>query len=109
MADLTPPWLEEQTLQEKAWIGDAVLALYAREWILNNPVDSDLTRTELFIRFTSNQFLAGLGDPTKIEAQIGLLYEQGGTTAAFQHIHDRILPIFLKQLQKRSRGLRRSR
>ncbi|MDX2273067.1 MAG: hypothetical protein NW237_14115 [Cyanobacteriota bacterium] len=101
--------MNPQELQDKAWLGDAVLSLYAREWLLRHPLDSDLTRSQLFIRMTSNNFLSGLGDPTRIEAEIGLIYEQQGLTAAFQHIQEKILPLFLRQMAKRQRGLRGSR
>jgi hypothetical protein len=83
-------------LREKAWIGDAVLALYARRWIVANaPKNAD--RTELFKRLTSNQFLSGLGEPTKVEARIGRVYEKEGEAAAFAFIEETILPLFLRQ------------
>ena len=32
----------ERTKQEQAWVGDAVLALWARQWILESNVDLSL-------------------------------------------------------------------
>ncbi len=95
--------MDEQTLREQAWIGDAILSLYAREWILQY-VQSGSFRGELFARFTSNQFLSGLGEPTRIEAQIGKIYQDQGISAAFQHITHQILPLFVKQLKKQIRN-----
>jgi hypothetical protein len=84
------------TLREEAWIGDAVLALYARRWIVANaPASAD--RTDLFKRMTSNHFLSALGEPTSVEAKIGRIYEKEGEKAAFEHIEKIILPLFKKQ------------
>jgi len=87
----------------KAWIGDAVLALYAREWILRQPDISIKDRAGVFIQMTSNQFLASLGEPTAMEAEIGVVYESEGLQAAFGHIERKFLPIFEKQRKKRKR------
>ena len=83
-------------LREQAWVGDAVLALYARRWIIANaPKNAD--RTELFKHMTSNSFLSGLGEPTRVEAKIGRVYEADGEKAAFDYIEGVILPLFKKQ------------
>jgi hypothetical protein len=83
-------------LREQAWIGDAVLALYARRWIVANaPKNAD--RTEFFKRMTSNRFLSSLGEPTRVEAKIGRVYEACGEKAAFEYIDGNILPLFKKQ------------
>ena len=86
--------------REQAWIGDAVLGLYAREWILEREGKMD---AEMFVRLTSNHFLAGLGNPTSIEAEIGRAYEAGGQAAAYAHMEEKILPHFLVQEKKRKR------
>ncbi|MFQ3585060.1 MAG: ribonuclease III domain-containing protein [Cyanobacteriota bacterium] len=111
--------LDEGSRRDKAWLGDAVLSLFARQWLLGlpqkkplpfpSPPSCDLTRTELFTWITSNQFLSAFGDPTRVEAEIGLLYENEGLQAAFVHIQEHLLPLFLKQVNNRSKALRTSR
>ena len=54
--------------REEAWIGDAVLGLFAREWILRNTGRMD---AELFTAMTSNQFLSTISNPTRLESRIG--------------------------------------
>ena len=54
--------MTEEDKRTKAWIGDAVLALFAREWILKQENISNKERAEVFIQITSNQFLASIGD-----------------------------------------------
>ncbi|MGF1574627.1 MAG: hypothetical protein ACFCU9_01585 [Cyanophyceae cyanobacterium] len=89
-----------QDIRDLAWIGDAVLSLYARQWILKN-TKPGAERGKLFTYFTNNQFLSGLGDPTRVEALIGQAYEKGGLEAGFEHIEIHILPLFLKQMRNR--------
>ena len=86
--------------QELAWIGDAVLALFARNWILEKERKMD---AEMFTRMTSNIFLNSLGNPTKVEAKIGLIFNNYGLEKAFIHIEKSILPLFMKQEKKRIR------
>lgn len=108
--------LDEGSRRDKAWLGDAVLSLFARQWLLGSlqkgqlpsPPNCGLTRAELFIWITSNQFLSALGDPTRVEAEIGLLYESKGLQAAFVHIQEQLLPLFLKQVNNRGKALRTS-
>lgn len=90
----------EAQLRDEAWVGDAVLALYARKWILANPLPSDLPKTEAFRRMTSNHFLSAFGKPTAVEAKIGRLYEEEGVEAAFAYLDKNIIPLYLKQLHK---------
>jgi len=109
--------LDEGSRRDKAWLGDAVLSLFARQWLLGPPQEwqvlpppnCDLNRAELFTGLTSNQFLSALGDPTWVEAEIGLLYETEGLDAAFAHIQEHLLPLFLKQVNNRRKALRPSR
>ena len=86
--------------REQAWIGDAVLGLYARRWILAREGKMD---AEMFARMSSNQFLSAVGNPTAVEAQIGRCYEVEGLEAAFAHIETHLIPLFLQQERKRIR------
>lgn len=86
--------------REQAWIGDAVLGLYARRWILSREGKMD---AEMFARMSSNQFLSAIGSPTSVEAQIGRCYEEEGLEAAFAHIESHLIPLFLLQERKRIR------
>jgi hypothetical protein len=90
----------DRQLQAEAWIGDAVLALWARLHILQADGSVDGPK---FLRMTSNQFLAAFGEPTAVEAQIGRLYRQGGEPAAFAWIEANIAPLFLRQEENRLR------
>ena len=86
--------------QEQAWIGDAVLGLHARRWILQREGKMD---AEMFTRLTSNHFLDTIGNPTAVEAAIGRAYDSGGLDAAFAYIESEVLPKFLSQEKKRIR------
>ena len=53
--------MNPMTLEEKrnlAWIGDAVLALFARRWILQQTNIPNKERAEVFQAMTSNEFLS---------------------------------------------------
>tara|TARA_R110002096_G_scaffold16106_10_gene54999 strand:- start:9213 stop:9497 length:285 start_codon:yes stop_codon:yes gene_type:complete len=93
--------MELSELREKAWVGDAVLALYSREWILREKGRMDGPLQTLM---TSNDFLATIGNPTQVEASIGMVYEKEGLSSAFTWIEREILPSFLAQQRKRARG-----
>lgn len=84
----------------EAWIGDAVLALYARRRILTEGGAVDAARFE---RMTSNQFLAAFGDPSEVEAEIGRVYGDLGLEAAFRVIEGRLMPVHERQELKRQR------
>ncbi len=104
--------MDETEKRTKAWVGDAVLALFAREWILDQKSIEPGSRIEVFTKMTSNRFLACLGEPTFVEAKIGQVYESDGLVAAFEHIEREILPVFEKQrrnLLKRTRSYRDKR
>ena len=81
--------------REAAWIGDAVLALFARGFVLRerNAMDG-----EWFTRLTSNEFLSAFGNPTRVEASIGKLYQEEGIDAAFAWMEANLLPVFRKQI-----------
>lgn len=89
----------ERILQE-AWIGDAVLSLYARSKILQEDGRVDGSRLTLM---TSNQFLSALGEPSEVEAELGRTYQQHGLESAFTWIEARIIPLFNKQEANRLR------
>lgn len=95
--------------REEAWIGDAVLALYAREWLLRTSKRLD---GQAFIRFTSNDFLRLKGNPTSVEAEIGRIYQEQGLAAGFAWMEEHLLPLFLireKQLAARDKTGRKKR
>jgi hypothetical protein len=86
---------------EEAWLGDAVLSLYARGRILRADGSVDSAKFE---RMTSNRFLAALGEPSEVEAEVGRVYESGGLEAAFSWIEQKLMPLFDRQEEKRMRG-----
>jgi hypothetical protein len=83
-----------ELLVNEAWIGDAVLALYARLKILREDGRVDGEKCQ---RLTSNRFLGTLGEPTRVEAQIGRVYGRDGLRAAFLWIEQNLLPLFERQ------------
>ncbi len=84
--------------REAAWIGDAVLALFARQFVLR---ERDSMDGEWFTRLTSNDFLSAFGNPTRVEAGIGKIYQEEGLEAAFAWMEENLVPLFLKQTAKR--------
>ena len=99
-----PCGMTESEKRTLAWIGDAVLALFAREWILRQPQIREAERHEAYTLLTSNQFLSGLGEPTGVEASIGTRYREAGCEAAFAWIEAELVPLFKKQWNNRRRG-----
>ena len=95
--------LEIEKLRNDAWIGDAVLELFARSLVLKTSGKRDVN---LKARLTSNQFLNSFNQPTRVEAEIGKIYEEQGLPAAFDHIREKIEPLFLKQEARRQRSHR---
>jgi dsRNA-specific ribonuclease len=87
--------------QAEAWIGDAILALYARSWILRRTEGA--VDGEMYGRLTANQFLANFGDPGEVEARIGRVYEAEGLEAAFGWIERELMPLFERQEAKRGK------
>lgn len=96
---VVPP-SDPATEQALAWTGDAVLALFAREHVLARLGRID---TPAFLDLTSNAFLSTLGRPTRVEAEIGLVYRRDGLPAAFAYIESRILPLWRAQQARRAR------
>lgn len=89
--------------REQAWVGDAVLSLFARRWLLDQDGRMD---GERLVRMTSNHFLSAIGNPTSVEAKIGRIFEREGLDAAFRWMAEELVPLYEKQERKR---LRRSR
>lgn len=81
-----------------AWIGDAVLALFARQFVLR---ERKMMDGEWFTRMTSNEFLSAFGNPTRVEASIGKLFLEGGLDAAFAWMDAELVPLFRRQIAKR--------
>ncbi|MGN0820423.1 MAG: hypothetical protein ACI4OX_01385 [Akkermansia sp.] len=88
MSTLPPD--SDPVCRAQAWIGDAVLALYVRRWILS--FNGGVIDGDLFIEFTSNNFLRLTGNATGVEACIGRVYESEGTEAAFAWIEKNLRP-----------------
>ncbi|MCU0752239.1 MAG: hypothetical protein MUF86_10635 [Akkermansiaceae bacterium] len=80
--------------REAAWVGDAVLALFARQFVLRERASMD---GEWFVKMTSNDFLSAFGNPTRVEASIGRLYQEHGLDAAFAWMNEHLVPMFRKQ------------
>ena len=53
---------------------------------------------EWFTRLTSNDFLSAFGNPTRVEASIGKLYQENGLEAAFGWMDENLVPLFRKQM-----------
>jgi 23S rRNA maturation mini-RNase III len=85
-------------LREDAWIGDAVLALFARRFVLAERSAMD---GEWFTMMTSNDFLSAFGAPTKVEASIGRLYLDQGQEAAFSWMEENLVPHLRKRMANR--------
>jgi hypothetical protein len=94
---------EIERLREEAWLGDAVLSLFVRDWLLatRSREFSSAERAALFELFTSNQFLSRFGEPTRVEAEIGRVYRSGGVLEAFAFIETKLLKRFLTAARKR--------
>jgi dsRNA-specific ribonuclease len=80
--------------REAAWVGDAVLALFARQFVLRERASMD---GQWFMKMTSNEFLSAFGNPTRVEASIGKLYQEQGLEAAFAWMDAHLVPVFRKQ------------
>lgn len=89
---------ELRQVREAAWVGDAVLALFARQYVLRERETMD---GEWFTRLTSNDFLSAFGNPTRVEASIGKLYLAEGLDAAFRWMDAELIPLFRKQMAKK--------
>ena len=95
---MSPKAEELRLIREAAWIGDAVLALFARQFVLR---ERNVMDGEWFTRLTSNDFLSAFGNPTRVEASIGRLYQADGLDAAFAWMDAELIPLFRKQVAKK--------
>jgi dsRNA-specific ribonuclease len=96
----------EEQLRNDAWIGDAVLALFARSWLLQiGQTENSKDRNRLFELWVSNQFLSSFGEPTSVEAAIGRTYARDGLAAAFAFIEENLLNRFLQTARNRGFSL----
>jgi dsRNA-specific ribonuclease len=86
--------------REKAWIGDAVLCLFARKFVLRERQAMDAV---WFTHLTSNGFLSAFGNPTSVEARIGEIYREQGLEAAFQWMDETLVPLFRKQMANKKK------
>jgi hypothetical protein len=92
----------EEQLRNDAWIGDAVLALFVRCWLLQiGQGENSKDRNRMFEIWTSNQFLSSFGEPTSVEAAIGRSYASGGLDAAFAFIEENLSERFVQTARKR--------
>jgi len=91
--------IHRKAILEEAWLGDAVLTLFARQRILEAGGGID---QEKAVRLTSNRFLSVLGDASEVEARIGRLYKEKGLEAAFAYIASQLEPLYLKGESKRN-------
>lgn len=87
--------------REAAWVGDAVLALFARQFVLRERGNMD---GEWFTLLTSNDFLSAVGNPTAVEAAIGRRYREHGLEAAFAWLEAELVPLFRKQVANKERS-----
>jgi 23S rRNA maturation mini-RNase III len=94
----------QQVLKE-AWLGDAVLCLYARQRILSEDGRIEAAKCT---RMTSNQFLSAVGEASEVEAELGRVYSMEGLEAAFAWIERKLLPVFERQESKRERNAGRN-
>ncbi len=85
--------------REEAWLGDAVLCLFARQYVLRTAGAMDHGE---FAALTSNSFLRAFGPPTRVESRIGQVYQKQGLDAAFSFIEKEFLPLYLKQRKNRA-------
>lgn len=100
-----PPDLDP-AVRARAWIGDAVLALYVREMVLQ--LNHGTMDGELFMELTSNKFLRLVGNATAVEAEIGDAYKRGGVAEGYawieQHLKEKMeqrISIYRKQQQRK--------
>jgi hypothetical protein len=80
--------------RELAWEGDAVLSLFARQYILRTRHGVD---AQAFSALTSNQFLSQWGQPTRVEAEIGRHFHEHGLAATLTMLEAKLIPLFEKQ------------
>ena len=81
----------------EAWLGDAVLALLTRDWLIKT---LDSTDGDLQGLITSNHFLSRFGPPTAVEAALGRLWRDHGYAAAEAEFRQKFLPEMIRHLRR---------
>lgn len=95
--------MDKITERDDSWVGDAVLGLCAREWIIVHEREWGRPRHELFRDLTSNTFLASVGRPTEVEARLGRIYREEGLEAVRRWFEETLVPVFVRQERNRQR------
>jgi 23S rRNA maturation mini-RNase III len=93
--------LNRDQLHADAWVGDAVLALYLRQFILRESGAVDGARAS---RLAANRFLNSLGQPTEVEARIGRVYLTAGLDAAFAWMEENLAPVIRRTEEREGRS-----
>lgn len=102
LAEEYPGMNELEREKAEAWMGDAVLALFARRWILDTfgRPDGDLQTL-----ITCNHFLSRFGNPTAVEASIGRVLESQGMEAALESVRARFFPEMIRHVRRQRPAL----
>ncbi len=97
----------DQALRDEAWLGDAVLTLFVRTWLMEvrSRMIGPRERAALFELFVSNQFLSSFGEPTRVEAKVGRLYREHGLEESFRYIENAFLEKFLRTARNKGFNL----
>ncbi len=113
MKETTLDWLQSRLAEIKqmtpeqiknlAWVGDSVLSLCARRWILSNtPTIKHIGHSKAFELMTSNHFLSQFGKPTEVEAALGSAFQDKGLDFA----ESIILGVFVPRYRANLKNLR---
>ena len=86
---------------EDAWIGDAVLSVYARTRVLREQGKISANDERLLV---SNRIINSYAQPTKTEALIGRRFRESGFDAAMLWIRENLEPVWAKQTEKRMKA-----
>jgi hypothetical protein len=97
---------EIEVLRQEAWLGDAVLELYVRECILKEDASRNDSRRISLVR---NSFLNQIGQPTRVEAEIGRRYQEGGLEAAYAWIGEQMEPLIAQSPKSSDRPPQRKK
>ncbi|MBV9391861.1 MAG: hypothetical protein JOY96_08220 [Verrucomicrobia bacterium] len=97
----------DQSLRDEAWIGDAVLTLFVRSWLMKtrSKTIDPRERAALFELFVSNQFLSSFGEPTRVEAKVGRIYREHGLQESFRHLEGTFVDKFLRTARNKGFNL----
>ncbi len=84
--------------REEAWIGDAVLLIYARMRVMR---ECGTINSQAEQQLTGNRFLNSFGEPTSTEAAIGRRFLAEGLDSALVWIKENLEPVYAMQEQRR--------